>query len=65
MAKEQEVFGFCYWHYWFGNGKQLLEKPFNEVLLSGNPDFPFCLGWANESWEDKLWNAKGSKRTEY
>jgi hypothetical protein len=28
-----------------------LERPFNEVLASGKPDFPFCLGWANESWK--------------
>jgi len=51
MAKEYGVEGFCYWHYWFGNGKRLLERPFNEVLESGKPDFPFCLAWANESWK--------------
>lgn len=50
MAKEYGIEGFCYWHYWFGNGKRLLERPFNEVLSSGEPDFPFCLAWANESW---------------
>lgn len=49
MAKEYGVNGFCYYHYWF-NGKMLLEKPFNEVLVSGKPDFPFCLCWANENW---------------
>jgi hypothetical protein len=51
MAKDAGIEGFCYWHYWFGNGKRLLERPFNEVLASGKPDFPFCLGWANESWK--------------
>ena len=50
LAQEYGVEGFCYWHYWFGNGKRLLERPFNEVLASGKPDFPFCLGWANHSW---------------
>mgnify|MGYP002225930225 CR=1 FL=1 len=53
MAREYGIEGFCYWHYWFGNGKQLLQRPFNEVLNSGKPDFPFCLAWANHSWEDK------------
>lgn len=51
MAREHGVEGFCYWHYWFGNGKRLIERPFNEVLASGEPDFPFCLAWANESWK--------------
>ena len=23
---------------------------FDEVLKSGEPDFPFCLAWANENW---------------
>ena len=55
MARDCGVEGFCYWHYWFGNGKTLLERPFNEVLSSGKPDFPFCLGWANHSWSNKTW----------
>lgn len=50
MAREYGVEGFVYWHYWFGNGKRLLERPFNEVLTSGEPDFPFALAWANETW---------------
>ncbi len=50
MAREAGIEGFVYWHYWFGNGKRLLERPFNEVLASGKPDFPFALAWANETW---------------
>lgn len=60
LAREAGVNGFCYWHYWFGNGKELLERPFKEVVESGKPDFPFCLGWANENWQAKLWNANCS-----
>lgn len=59
MAKNYGIEGFMYWHYWFGNGKRLLERPFNEVLESGKPDFPFCLGWANHSWSTKTWTATG------
>ncbi|WP_310559554.1 glycoside hydrolase family 99-like domain-containing protein [Flavobacterium sp.] len=51
MAREYGIEGFIYWHYWFGNGKRLIERPFNEVLASGEPDFPFCLAWANETWK--------------
>ncbi len=49
LATEYGIYGFCYYHYWF-NGKHLLERPFNEVLASGKPEFPFCLCWANENW---------------
>jgi len=62
LAKEAGIDAFCYWHYWFGNGKQLLEMPFNEVLKSGEPDFPFCLGWANESWKSKVWDNNRSRK---
>lgn len=64
LAREAGIEGFCYWHYWFGNGKQLLERPFNEVLDSGKPDFPFCLGWANHSWTNKSWEAGTRKQKE-
>ncbi|ACK64149.1 polysaccharide biosynthesis protein [Rippkaea orientalis PCC 8801] len=49
LAREYGIYGFCYYHYWF-NGQRILERPFNEVLQSGEPNFPFCLCWANESW---------------
>lgn len=52
MAREYGIEGFCYYHYWF-EGHQLLERPFNEVLVSGKPDFPFCLCWANHNWTRK------------
>jgi len=51
LARAHGIEGFCYWHYWFG-GKRLLERPFAEVLRSGEPDFGFCLGWANQPWTD-------------
>lgn len=56
LAKEAGIFGFCYWSYWFGNGKEELELPFNEVLNSGKPEFPFMLCWCNESWYKKMWD---------
>src|SRR3954453_14122667 len=50
LARAAGIEGFCYWHYWFGNGRRILERPFAEVLEAGEPDFPFCLAWANQSW---------------
>lgn len=59
LAKKAGIYGFCYYHYWFGNGKEELELPFYEVLRLGKPDFPFMLCWANESWHRKFWNKDG------
>lgn len=56
LAREHGIEGFCYWHYWFAGGR-LLERPFNEVLESGEPDFPFCLAWANHTWS-RVWEGK-------
>jgi hypothetical protein len=61
LARASGVEGFCYWHYWFGHGRRILERPFAEVLESGRPDFPFCLAWANQSWTGIWHGAPNSK----
>lgn len=62
MARDCGIEGFCYYHYWMGNNKLLLQRPFEEVLHSGQPDFPFCLCWANHEWTTKTWRKDGSKK---
>ena len=49
LARQYGIHAFCYYHYWF-HGWRMLPRPFQEVLDSGRPDFPFCLCWANENW---------------
>ena len=61
LAQDAGIEGFCYWRYWFGKGKELLDTPFKEVLASGKPDFPFCVGWANHSWSSYTWEKGSSK----
>jgi hypothetical protein len=56
MARRAGIEGFCYWHYWFDDNRQMMQRVFDEVLSTGEPDFPFCLGWANHSWYAKTWN---------
>src|SRR5450756_2584017 len=55
LARAHGIHGFVYSAYWF-NGQRLLERPFDEVLRSGSPDFPFALCWANEEWT-RNWDA--------
>lgn len=59
LAKEAGIDGFCYWHYWFGEGKMLLEKPFQMTLADKKNTLGFCFGWANESWKAKQWTKDG------
>ena len=54
LAKKYGIEAFLYWHYWFA-GHRLLERPFNEVVKMREPNFPFCLGWANQTWSG-IWH---------
>lgn len=58
LAKSYGVYGFCYYHYWFGD-KILMQKPLELMLSDGEPDLPFCLSWANEPWTRKLYSGDG------
>jgi lipopolysaccharide biosynthesis protein len=49
LAAAAGIGGFAYYHYWF-NGRRLLERPVDDNIRSGKPDFPFLLVWANENW---------------
>jgi lipopolysaccharide biosynthesis protein len=59
LAGRHGIDGFCYYHYWFG-GRRILQRPFEEVLSSGSPDFPFCLCWANEPWT-RRWDGRSGE----
>lgn len=55
LAKKAGISAFCYYHYWFGNGKEMLDLPLKEVVRLKEPDYPFCICWANHSWFKKTW----------
>lgn len=60
LASEYGVEAFCYWHYWFGHGRRILEKPFSDVVRSGEPKIKFCLAWANQTWTG-IWHGASDK----
>lgn len=55
LAFKYGIDGFIYYHYWFGDGKKLLELPAEEKLKDKKADLPFCFCWANETWKG-IWH---------
>lgn len=49
-AKKYGIDGFCFYHYYFKDGKKELEKPAENLLKWKDIDIPFCFNWASESW---------------
>lgn len=54
MARKAGIGGFCFYHYYFC-GKKLLEKPIEDYRDKSDVKFPYCLIWANQSWE-RTWH---------
>lgn len=50
LMKKYGIDGQCIYHYWFEHGRQILEKPVENLLRWKDVDMPFCLCWANETW---------------
>jgi glycosyltransferase involved in cell wall biosynthesis len=59
LARNYGVDAFCWYHYWF-EGRRLLHRPLDEMLASGEPDFPFLLCWANEDWRAR-WDGRSGE----
>ena len=54
LADKYNIYGFCYYHYWFKN-KKIMYEPLEHMLKDGEPNKPFFFCWANEQWT-KRWD---------
>lgn len=50
LMQKYGVDGQCFYHYWFKDGRRILEKPAENLLQWKDVGMPFCFYWANESW---------------
>lgn len=50
LMRKYRIDGMCIYHYWFENGKKILEKPIENLIKWTDVNMPFCFCWANETW---------------
>ncbi|WP_313340230.1 glycoside hydrolase family 99-like domain-containing protein [Lacrimispora sp.] len=62
LALKYGLDGFCFYHYYFKNGRRVLEKPAENLLKWNDINMPFCFCWDNTSWA-RSWSKLGSKLT--
>lgn len=62
LMKKYEIDGLCMYHYWFKDGKKVLEKPAENLLRWKDILMPFCFCWANQTWA-RSWSRLQDKNT--
>ena len=60
LMKDYSVDGLCFYHYYFKDGKKVLEKPAELLLENKDIDIPFCFSWPTENWIRTWSNVQGN-----
>ena len=60
IMKQYGVDAQCFYHYWFKDGRRILEKPAENLLQWQDVDMPFCFCWANDAWA-RTWSKLSNK----
>lgn len=62
LMKKYSIYGQCFYHYYFKDGKKMLEMPAEKLLRWKDVEMPFCFSWANESWA-RTWSNISNKNS--
>ena len=57
LANRYDIYGMCFYHYWFKDGKMLLQKPAELWLANKDRPMRICFSWANEPWA-RTWDGR-------
>lgn len=55
LANKYGIYGFCFYHYYFKDGRKILEKPAENLLRWKDISLNFCFSWASASWQ-RTWS---------
>ncbi len=50
LANKYGIDGFCFYHYYFKDGKKILERPMQNLLEWNDINISYCCCWANQTW---------------
>lgn len=60
LMKKYGIDGQCFYHYYFKDGRKILEKPAEKLLQWKEINMPFCFCWANGRWARTWSNLQGN-----